>query len=521
MTSSAPRRKIVATLRRWWRQLTSMRTALVLLLILAVAAVPGSLLPQRSLNIEQVRAYYEANPDLAPVVDRLWGFDVYASPWFAAVYLLLFTSLIGCLVPRLRDHVKSLRTPPPQAPARMSLLPQHRELPERLDPDRVAKVLRHNRFRVTTRTTDAGVTLSAEKGYLREAGNLLFHFSLLGLLVGMAYGSLYGWYGNRILVAGEDGAFCNTLQQYDEYGLGPNVDSTDLPPFCLQLDDFTAKFLDNGQPTDFIADVRYGQGGEAPQDTYRLEVNHPLELDGASVFLLGHGYAPVISYTDRYGVTQVSTTAFLAQDAQLTSTGAAVFPDANVDPETGEADPDAEVAFEGILMPTTPEQPPFTTSVSPEADNPGLMLVTYRGDTGLDDGQPQSVYSVDAEQIADGSLEVVDIEPKVLSLGESMELDDGTTVTFEDLVPYATLQVREDPGELFVLGSAVAILAGLLPALIVKRRRVWVRVTDGGTEMGGLARTEYDGFAEEFDRIGDALSHARGERPKTKIGIES
>lgn len=514
--SAVLRRKTVATARRWWRQLTSMRTALILLLFLALAAVPGSLLPQRNLNIEQVRGYYEENPDLAPIIDRLWGFDVYASPWFAAIYLLLFTSLVGCLLPRLRDFVSTLRKPPPAPPARMNILPQHRELDERVDTQGAAEVLRKDRFRVSVRDQGDDVIVSAEKGYLREAGNLLFHFSLIGLLVGMAFGSLHGWYGNRILVAGEDGAFCNSLQQYDEYGLGANVTPSDLAPFCLQLDDFTATFLDNGQPTAFTADVQYGQEGQAPHEPYRLEVNHPLELDGASVFLLGHGYAPIISYTDRYGVTQVSTTPFLVDDAMLTSTGAAVFPDVNVDPETGEADPNAQIAFEGIFMPTVPDDPPFTTSVSPDIDNPGLMLVAYRGDTGLDDGQPQSVYSVDPEQIADGSLDVLDVDPTVLSIGESWELDDGTSVTFEGVLPYAILQVRDDPGEIIVLAFAITVLLGILPALTVKRRRIWVRTGPDGTSLGGLARNEYDGFDEEFDRLADAIA---GRQPQPdKIG---
>ena len=69
---------------------------------------------------------------------------------------------------------------------------------------------------------DGTVTVAAEKGYLKETGNLLFHFALLALLIGVALGSWYGWHGNRLLVAGDDG-FCNTLQQYDEYGLGARV----------------------------------------------------------------------------------------------------------------------------------------------------------------------------------------------------------------------------------------------------------------------------------------------------------
>lgn len=519
MTTTTPpakttlRRRAIATGRRWWRQLTSMRTALILLLFLALAAVPGSLLPQRNVNIEQVRAYYQDNPDLAPIVDRLWGFDVYASPWFAAIYLLLFTSLVGCILPRLRDFIRTLRKPPPEPPARMSILPRYQETATGVDTDHAVRTLRKERFRVSVRDRGDDVVISAEKGYLREAGNLLFHLSLIGLLIGVAYGSLYGWYGNRLLVAGEDTAFCNSLQQYDEYGLGANVSPTDLAPFCLQLDEFTATFLDNGQPTEFIADVQYGQEGQAPHEPYRLRVNHPLELDGASVFLLGHGYAPVISYTDRYGVTQVSTTPFLVEDSMLTSTGAAVFPDVNINPDTGQPDPDADIAFEGIFMPTVPDQPPFTTSVSPDTDNPGLLLIAYRGDTGLDDGEPQSVYSVSSERIADGSLEIIDVDPTVLSIGESWQLDDGTTVSFDGVLPYAILQVREDPGEIIVLTFAITILLGIVPALTVKRRRIWVRIGPDGTGLGGLTRNEYDGFDEEFDRLADTIA-GRHQQPE-------
>src|SRR5690606_2507051 len=96
--------RLAAWLRNGWRQLTSMRTALVLLFLLALAAIPGSVLPQRGVNPQDVADYYAAHPDLAPVLDRLGGFDVYRSPWFSAIYLLLFVSLVGCVVPRLRDH---------------------------------------------------------------------------------------------------------------------------------------------------------------------------------------------------------------------------------------------------------------------------------------------------------------------------------------------------------------------------------------------------------------------------------
>ncbi len=102
---------------RWaWRQLTSMRTALILLFALAVASIPGSILPQRGTNPLLVDEWIAEQPTLGPIMDSLGFFDVYGAPWFAAIYLLLFISLIGCVLPRVGVHWKALRSQPPAAP---------------------------------------------------------------------------------------------------------------------------------------------------------------------------------------------------------------------------------------------------------------------------------------------------------------------------------------------------------------------------------------------------------------------
>ncbi|MGH8878807.1 MAG: cytochrome c biogenesis protein ResB, partial [Stackebrandtia sp.] len=337
------------------------------------------------------------------------------------------------------------------------------------------------------------------------AGNLLFHFSLLALLAGMAFGALYGWHANRLLVEGAEGEFCNSQQQYDEFGLGPNVDASDLPPFCLRLDKFTTNFLDNGQPTQYTADVRYGENGNAAETPYRLEVNDPLGLDGASVFLLGHGYAADIEFTDKYGNKQTTIATFITEEGSTTGNGAAVFPDANFDPDAEKLDKNSQIAFEGLFIPSVPDQPPYTMSTSPKAEKPGLMLSAFIGDTGLDSGKPQSVYSVNPDKIASGELKPVNSDPELLTKGESWDMGDGMSVKFKGVRDYAVLEIRQDPGEMVVLGSAIAILVGLLPALTVRRRRVWFRLGDGSAEAGGLARNEYDGFGEEFGKLADAV----------------
>ena len=144
--------RLLALLRNSWRQLTSMRTALVLLFLLAVAAIPGSVLPQRGVNIEKVNEFFVEHPELAPKLDRLGAFEVFGSVWFSAIYLLLFASLIGCIIPRLRDHVRALRTRPPAAPKRLERLPQHAELTGvDTDAEAVAAELRRRRWRVVVR----------------------------------------------------------------------------------------------------------------------------------------------------------------------------------------------------------------------------------------------------------------------------------------------------------------------------------------------------------------------------------
>jgi len=487
-------------LARWaWRQLTSMRTALVLLFLLALAAVPGSLVPQRSVDAARAAQFAAENPTLATWYDRLSLFSVYSSPWFAATYLLLFVSLVGCVLPRSRAHLAASLARPPKAPRNLGRLPVHATTTTNRTPeDAIAdarSALKARRFRVDV----VDGALSAEKGYLRETGNLVFHLSLVLLLVAVALGHLLGYKANVLVVEGS--AFSNTVSAYDTWTPGPLADESSMAPFTVELDDLKVRYQESGQqrgaPRDFRATVRYTASPDAEEKSYVLRVNHPLKVDGVKVFLLGNGYAPVFTVRDKAGeVVSSGPVPFLPRDGNNTSTGVVKVP--GTSPQLG---------FEGVFLPTAvldPQAGPI--SVYPDLRLPRAVLTAFTGDLGVDDGTPQSVYSLDKR----GMTQVTGTNGRnlVQSLGPgaTMTLPSGETLTFDGVRLWTSLQVSRDPGVTPALGAAVLALAGLMLSLFVRRRRVWVRATagdDGRTlvEVAGLARTEAEGGEGLTDEV--------------------
>lgn len=509
------RRRVLWPARNLWRSLTSMRTALVLLFLLALAAIPGALLPQRSLNEQKTLAYIDDHGWIGQFMDRIQLFEVFSSTWFTAIYVLLFVSLVGCLTPRMIEHFHSLRAKPVAAPRNLSRLPRHVEHEVDGDPEEIAARIAGNLRgwrRTTVSKTDGTVEVSAEKGYLREFGNLVFHFALLALLVSIALGKLYGYEGTRSLVADGEQGLCNTSTAvYDSFRAGSLVDGTELSPFCFRVDGFDATFLPDGQPSMYTAKVHYTEGAKssAPStwNSTNIRVNHPLRISGDRVYVLGNGYAPTFTVTFPNGEQRTQTALFIPDEMQtMLSSGAARFDTpAGLYPDEDQRR-DHQVALEGLFAPTAAFQGTLLSSSSPEAKNPFVAIRVYQGDTGLDTGKPQNAYSLDQSLVEQGRLQQ---RAQVnLGQGQSHTLPDGTQVRFDGYHRWVSVQVSHDPAQLWVLVSAIAMLAGLLVSLLIRRRRIWARVravTDGNgerrtvVEIAGLARTDQAGWGEGFE----------------------
>ncbi|GAB7103599.1 cytochrome c biogenesis protein ResB [Streptomyces phaeofaciens JCM 4814] len=508
--ASVPGLGVIGWARWFWRQLTSMRVALLLLLLLALGAIPGSLIPQSGSDETKVAEFRAAHETLAQLYDRLGLFHVYSSVWFSAIYILLFVSLIGCIVPRTWQFVGQLRGRPPGAPKRLTRLPAYTTWRTDAEPEQVREaalaLLKKRRFRAHL----AGDAVAAEKGYLREIGNLAFHIALIVMLVAFAWGQLFKTEGNKLVVEGD--GFSNTLTQYDDFKSGTLFSTDDLTPFSFSLKDFTGTYEtsgpNKGTPRTYQAALTYSVGayGKGKKKSV-VKVNHPLEIGESKVYLTAHGYAPVVTVRDGKGdIVYSDAVPLLPLDSNVTSSGVVKVLDGYRNAKgVGE-----QLAFQAFFLPSYVKGME-TASTFPALRNPVLNLAPYHGDLGVNSGIPQSVYQLDTTHMKEFK------DSKGLQLrsnlkpGDTMTLPDGAgSITYEGTKEWANFQITQQPGSDWALVGSFGAIFGLAASLFIQRRRVWVRATRGAdgvtvVEMAGLGRSESAKVPEELGDLAGIL----------------
>ncbi len=512
-----PRLGFAGWLRFIWRQLSSMRTALVLLLLLAVAAIPGSLVPQQTSDPNGVTQWHTDNPAGAKILDFFGLFDTFSSPWFSAIYILLFISLIGCVIPRAWHHAKAMVAKPPRTPARLERLEGYTTRPfdgsAATALDEARDVLKSRRYRITDYSSSraegslgaSGDSVSAERGYLRETGNLVFHLSLIGVLASVALGGGLGYTGQRVVAEGY--AFTNVLSDYDSFYPGRFFDSTALQPYSVKLNALgvtydTTDINSYGTPLDYSASVTVTEKGQAPRDE-TLKVNAPLNIDGTQIYLLGNGYAPVLTVRDAQGnIVFSQPTLFRPEDTNNTSFGIIKIPDGLKE----------QIGLEGFLYPTAiPLQSGAYSSSYPDLLGPLVSLSVYTGDLGLNNGQATNAYALDTTSMTQLAVPGTSTAAIQLQPGQTAQLPDGLgSIELSAIPRFAALDIHYDPAQGWVFVFVVLAVAGLITSLFVRRRRVWAKAVEGpdGTmlEWAGLARGEDPRLVEAVAALADEVS---------------
>jgi cytochrome c biogenesis protein len=481
-----------------WRSLRSMRTALVLLLVLAGGAVIGSLLPQIPNTPERVGRYLTDHELLGPLFFRAGFFDVYGSWWFVLITTLLFVSLAACLIPRTRALARSARQRPVQA-RELETFPQHRSFAVARPPGEVAaaaeRLLRRRRFRVAR----DGTGVAAEKGILREAGSLLFHWAFVLLLVGVIVGKGTGFSGFAVVTEGE--TWVDALPNYDGRIRTGRYFGGDFTGIGVRLLDFEASYRRTGVPIDFVSRVAIEDRAGRSLGTREIRVNRPASIAGLRLFQSGFGWAPVVT-ASLDGERVWSSPVEMRRDDPPEGVSAEAMP------------------WRAAIKLTAPEPDVMVTlELWPDFRAFAALRVTGRPVPMLVSFDPYLRFSVYEGTILDPSRGAID--PTGLRLVDrgALHASEGTSVevprvgelalAFPQLRQYSELLVGRDHGIPIVLSAAILVLVGLLPALYISRRKVWVRAQDVPTgsrvTIGGFALQRKDAFEEEFTRLARSL----------------
>jgi cytochrome c biogenesis protein len=497
-----------------------MRTALILLLILAAATVIGGVwLPQIPNSPERVSRWLDDHELLGTLFLRAGFFDVYGSWWFALITTLLFVSLAACLFPRTRALLRALRQRPIHA-RELDGFRHHAARWVGAEPDevadRAARYLRRRRFRISRE----GFGVAAEKGALREVGSLLFHWAFFLLLVGVIVGKGTGFTGRAVITEGE--TWVDARANYDGQIRTGRYFGGGFTGIGLELLDFDDRYRRNGLPIDFVSRVRSLDRDGGPTGTREIRVNHPATIGGLHVFQEGFGWAPVVTASID-GVSMWSSPIDMTRDDAPEGVPATAMPWRGAIKLTA-PDPDVMITLE-----LWPDYRAFANFVF--SGEPTPMLVQF---------DPYIRYTVFAGRISDPALSSFDTSGlRRVGRGDLHAAGDGHVdvpgvggldLSFPELRQYTVLLISRDVGIPVVLAAAILVLVGLIPALYVSRRKVWIRAeaAPGGAlvKIGGFALQRTDSFEEEFERIvravggpgGGTTPHPHEPHPDERVG---
>ena len=410
----------------------------------------------RATAMEDIHALYDPLFGSAGVglLDRLYVFEIFRSPWFSAGLVVLIISIIVCTLdrtPRLWRGVSGVRVVQPDPFYDTKLA--DRAAMTGIDVAAVRSTLRRRGFHVREATTEDGAHhLYGDRYQYTKLATLLTHLGLILFLVAAAVTARLGDEQPLVVAEGES----LTVQPIGTPGL-----------LLVRNLGFEAPGLEDGRASDFVTDLAvYRDGQEIARKSIR--VNDPLSIAGYTFHQNGFGAAPHVLVSDRAGRP--------LWDAPVPMTDSAGgFPYARM------AVPGRDLGLQFLLR--------------RREDGVGEVLVL-----------PFRILGTNP----DDTPIVENFEPLLLTRGEARQpgqLD--ITIGLRDFSEYTLLIAKNDPGQGLVWIAFGLLIAGLSIVFYFPRRRVWARSSADG-HTGLVWRSDrYVDVEREFGRLLDNLVAAR------------
>lgn len=453
-----------------WSFFSSVKLAIALLIIISIASILGTIIPQQGAADDFIR---RLSPAMVSVFDKLQLFDIFHSLWFLILIVLLSVNLIVCSLNRFPTHWKLFHhRSDPDAGDSFENLPADRiilvERSLQKETESIDSLLKKRYKGVRRKDTEKGSFLTGEKGKFSFFGVYLIHASVLVMLTGVIIGFLFG-FDAYIEVA--EGEAVDTVQLKRGKGL-KKLD------FTVRCDRFTIEYYEDGTPKLYRSDLAFLRNDSLLYQGPVL-VNHPASFEGIRFYQANYGKTPsneaVImlqrGHEKAQAIKVVMGKAFdlpgkegkatiIRMEENLMRMGPAV----KINIATGKGNVQFWI---------------FQNIEQIEAENPGLM-----------DQVPMFNPGVFA--------------PYVFSLA------------MMQTKYYTGLQVARDPGVPVVVAGSVLLVLGFMIVFFYAHRQVWIRIDRQGinTRISITGKTNKDsvGLDREIQRLMGAIKKAGEKR---------
>lgn len=457
-----------------WRLFSSVRLTIVLLILLAVASIIGTLIPQASQR-ESAEFAMRLSPELLRVFSMLDLFDMYHSLWFRSLIGCLCLNLIVCSINRFPGawHLFRAQVRPDRERPFEDLPPEQHFLTKgdvsRVS-DQVGQFLKSHYKKTHTKTDKDRSFFYTEKGGYSRFGVYVVHTSVLLILVGALVGSFFGFE-----------AFVNITEgdQIDTVSLRKGERDLSLG-FAVRCDKFSVDFYENQMPREYRSELTFIADGKE-SGKKELLVNHPVQFRCVTFYQASYGQIP-----------------------------------------------GKKVQLKIVKGNKADHAIPVETEVEAEAKlpgNEGTFSVTGVKSNFMNTGPAVqiTVRPLEGEKVLFWVFEGYEAirkklpEPMLMSPKFSPSAFKPYTFILEGLETayYTGLQVNRDPGVPIVYLGFCMIIAGFMITFFLSHRRIWVRVLNEkkgvSISVAGVASKNQVGLARELIRLTEGLkAHIKG-----------
>lgn len=486
-----------------WKFLSSVKLAVVLLIILAIVSVIGTLIAQNEAPERYLREYSQTTVNL---FEALGFFDMYHTWWFVFLLFLLTANLTVCTLDRFPHTWKIITAPlKPIGDEGLKALPFKKDITFKGGTDkaeeRAAKTLAAHGYRFIESREGATMQLLTQKGVYSRFGVYITHVSILLVFTGALIGAFFGFKAFLNLPEGRASkvVYLRNEPMWDRIMATLGIAESPVIPnpqdgmpaamplgYFVRCDNFDVDYyldatgMPTGMPSEYHSTLSiFDLEGQKIFDK-RIRVNDPLTYHGVTFYQSSYGTIPdmtgkvILKIIPKNNPSEGETITIDPGQAQYV-------------PSIDRTIKVLNFAPYGVKDPAT-GQVAFYHTENDEFINPTVELGVYKG--------PKQVYKTFVMKHEAG-------EPY---------MPENYVIRFVEVwgARYTGLQVTKDPGVWVVYTGFILLCIGPLIAFFGSHKKLWIRIQDhkGQTviTVAGSANRNRIGFEREFNRIVDEIA---------------